>query len=134
MTEVDVISQTRRYLEGQFPRNCPNCNRRFGTLREYLQVTTHEGAPISYDVLAGDWQPLKPVGTVSFANCPCGSTLAISSNHMPLPQLWRLMSWARTETRRRGLDPGQLLIQMRDEICRQVLAEPEPGEGPHEAG
>jgi len=122
MTEAEVIREMREYLEGLFPRSCPNCQRRFGSLREYLQVTTHQGDPIPYDAQAGDWQPFKPVGTVTLANCPCGSTLALSSNQMPLPRLWRLLNWARTETRRRNLTPQQLLTYLREEICKQVQA------------
>lgn len=127
MTEADVIRVMREYLEGLFPKTCPNCQRNFTTLREYLQVTTHQGPPMPYDAEQGDWQPWRPIGTVTFANCPCGTTLALSSKDMPLPQLWRLLNWARIETKRRGMSPQELLSYLRDEICKQVLAE--PGEG-----
>jgi hypothetical protein len=124
MTEPDVIRAMRGHLEGQFPKTCPNCQRPFATLRDYLANTTHQGPPIPYDAQAGDWQPLKPVGTVTFANCPCGSTLALSSQGMPLPQLWRLLNWGRTESERRGISPQALLADLREKICKQVLAEP----------
>ena len=127
MTEADVIRAMRDHLEGLFPKTCPNCKRNFGTLREYLQITTPQGAPIPYDAMSDDWQPVKPVGTVTLANCPCGSTLALSSHGMPLLHLWRLLHWARIETKRRGLSPQELLSYLRDEICKQVLAEPDPG-------
>ena len=123
MTEADVIRVMRDHLEGLFPRTCPNCQRNFATLREYLQVTTHQGPPIPYDAMEGEWQPVKPVGTVTLANCPCGNTLALSSQGMPLLQLWRLLHWARIETERRGLSPQALLSYLRDEICKQVLAQ-----------
>jgi len=129
MTEAEVIGEMRKYLEGLFPRNCLNCQRQFANLREYLQVTTHQGLPVPYDAQAGDWQPLRPVGTVTMSNCPCGSTLVLTSNKMSLPRLWRLLNWARTETRRRNMTPQELLAYLRDEICKQVLAEPEPGGG-----
>ncbi len=123
MTEVEVIRAMRAHLEGLFPKTCPNCHRSFASLREYLLVTTHQGPPVPYDAQAGDWQPLRPIGTMTFSNCPCGSTLALSSQGMPLFQLWRLLNWARVETRRRGMTPQELLGYLRDEICRQVLAE-----------
>lgn len=126
MTEAEVIHEMRQYLEGLFPRRCANCHREFANLREFLLVTTPQGDPIPYDAMAGDWQPLKPVGTVTLANCPCGSTLALSSNQMPLPRLWRLLNWARTETRRRNLTPQALLCDLREQITKQVLAEPGP--------
>lgn len=124
MTEADVIRAMREHLEGLFPKDCPNCNRRFATLREYLLVTKHLGPPMPYDAEFGDWNPLRPVGTVTLANCPCGTTLTLSSEGMPLVQLWRLLNWARIETKRRGLSPRELLGYLRDEICKQVLAEP----------
>ena len=61
------------------------------------------------------------------ANCPCGTTLALSSQGMPLSQLWSLLAWARIETYRRGLSPQELLNYLRDEICKQVLATPGQG-------
>lgn len=125
MTEAEVIRAMRNHLESLFPKTCTNCQRTFAHLREYLMVTTHQGPPIPYDAQAGDWQPLRPLGTVTLANCPCGSTLALSSHGMSLPQVWRLLNWARIETKRRNMTPQQLLTHLRDEICKQVLAEPE---------
>ena len=58
------------------------------------------------------------------ANCPCGTTMALSSEGMPLAQLWPLLAWARVETKRRGLSPQELLNYLRAEICKQVLAAP----------
>ena len=129
MTEADVIRAMRGHLEGLFPKTCPNCQRKFANLREYVAMTTHQGPPIPYDAMAGNWQPLKPVGLVTLANCPCGSTLALSSEGMPLVQLWRLLNWARVETGRRGMSPQELLSHLRDAICKQVLAEPGPDSG-----
>ena len=127
MTEADVIRAMREHLEGLFPKTCPNCQRTYATLREYLQLTTFQGLPVPYDAMAGDWQPTKPVGTITLANCPCGSTLALSSQGMPLLHLWRLLHWAKTETKRRGISPQELLTHLRTEICKQVLAGPEQG-------
>ena len=127
MTEAEVIRAMRGHLEGQFPKVCPACHRRFAALREYLLTTEHIGPAISYDVELGDWTPLRQLGTLTYANCPCGTTLALSSQGMPLSQLWPLLNWARLETKRRGLSPQELLNYLRDEICKQVLAEPGPG-------
>ncbi len=124
MTEAEVIRIMREHLEGQFPKTCPNCHRRFATLREYLLTTRHLGPAMPYDADMGHWSPLHPVGTVTFANCPCGNTLALSSTGMPLARLWLLLRWARRETQRRGQTPQELLNYLRDEICRQVLAAP----------
>ena len=114
----------REHLEGLFPKVCPKCKRRFATLREYLLITEHVGPAMPYDADVGDWTPLRPLGTVTFANCPCGSTLALSSEGMPLVRLWSLLAWVRVETQRRRQTPQQLLNYLRDEICKQVLAAP----------
>jgi hypothetical protein len=74
----------------------------FATLRKYLQTTTHLGPAMPYDAEMGDWSPLQPLGTMTYTNCPCGTTLALSSKGMPLSQLWALLNWARLETKRRG--------------------------------
>ena len=123
MTEAEVISIMRQHLEAQFPQRCSNCNRPFATLRDYILNTEQVGSAVPYDVELGDWQPIEPLGTVTFANCPCGSTLALSSDGMPLLQLWSLLRWAKNETEKRGMTPRQLLNYLRDEITRQVLAD-----------
>lgn len=125
MTEAQVVQLMREHLEGLFPRTCSNCQRRFGTLREYLLNTEHVGSAVPYDALLGNWNPVKPVGIVTYTNCRCGTTLSLSSKGMPLGRLWALLNWARAETRRRGVSPQELLNHLREEICRQVLSEPE---------
>jgi len=127
MTEAEVIRIMRAHLEGLFPRGCPHCHRQFATLRDYLLATTPLGPAMPYDAESGDWNPQRPVGTVTYANCPCGTTLALSSEGMPLALLWALLNWARLETKRRGLCPRELLNYLRDEISKQVLAAPDQG-------
>lgn len=122
MTESEVVKAMRQHLERQFPKVCPNCNRAFPTLREYLLVTEHAGSAVPYDAEFGDWRPTEPIGLVTYANCPCGSTLALTSAGMPLGRLWPLLNWARIETKKRGMTPRELLNYLREEICKQVLA------------
>ena len=126
MSEAEVIRAMRAHLEGLFPKVCNNCQRKYGTLHEYLRHTRHLGPAIPYDAEVGDWNPLKPLGTLTYALCPCGTTLALSSEGLPLFQLWRLLNWARTETKRRGLTPTELLGYLREEICKEVLQGPPP--------
>src|SRR5579862_1952855 len=116
MTEEEVIKQMREHIEGLFPKICYNCKRQFATLREYLMTTEPAGSAVPYDAVLGDWLPKSPIGTVAYANCRCGSTLSLSSKGMPLTQLWPLLNWARTETKRRGLTPPELLNYLREEI------------------
>jgi hypothetical protein len=130
MTDAEVIQILRKHVERQFPKECPSCHRQFASLREYIIATKPVGDVISYDAESGDWKPVEPLGTTAMANCPCGSTLTITSDGIPLLQLWRLLSWSRVETKRRGLSQKQLLEYVRGEIRRQVLAEPGGDDGP----
>jgi hypothetical protein len=122
MTEAEVIKMLREHFEGLFPKVCPNCNRCFTTLREYILITKRHGPSMSYDAELSDWNTLQPIGTVALANCPCGSTLSLSTEGMQLPQRLLLLNWVRIETQRRGLSPQELLDHLRDEIRKQVLA------------
>ena len=116
MTEAEVLRLMREHLEGQFPKNCAKCKRRFATLREYLLITKHLGSAIPYDANLGQWEPLQPLGTFTYSQCPCGNTLSLSSKGMPLPRLWSLLFWARIEKTKRHMTPQELLNYLRDEI------------------
>ena len=113
----------RAHIETKFPKSCSKCGRTFASLKEYLQTTTHVGSPVSYDADLKSWRPFKPVGTLSFANCKCGTTLAISSDGMGLVVMWRLLRWARKESTARNISVGELLDGVREKIDRQVLGQ-----------
>jgi hypothetical protein len=76
---------------------------------------------MSLDAEEGDWETRQPIGSLALANCPCGSTVALSTQGMALPQRLALLSWVRTETQRRGISPSELLEGLRDELRKQVL-------------
>jgi hypothetical protein len=124
VNEDDVVRIVRSYIEGLFPRVCPNCGRSFATLREYLQETTHLASPILYDDIT-EGVPAHPLGPMSLANCPCGTTLTVSSRGIPASQMVELLTWARGESLRRSMDVRELLRQIRDRIDREVRLSPE---------
>jgi hypothetical protein len=72
MTEVEAIALIIQHLEGQFPKNCPNCQRRFDTLREFMGNTKPVGDMVSYDLEMGDLTPIDPTGTLTVSSCSCG--------------------------------------------------------------
>ena len=125
MSEGAVIKILREHLEGQFPKMCANCKRQFITLREYLLSTAPKGSVMPFDADAGSWTPRHPMGIFTFADCPCGNTLALSTEGMALPQLWALLSWVKHETQTRQITPRELLDNVRYELCQQVLANPD---------
>jgi len=123
VTSADAIRLTRQHVERQFPKVCGACGQRFESLIEYLRLTTHVGDVASLDAQMGDWRPKRPAGTLSLANCRCGTTLAVGSDGMGLFTLWRLLHWAKGETKRRGVTLECVLTSVREEIDREVLAE-----------
>jgi hypothetical protein len=86
MTEDDVVRIMRSYIEGLFPKVCHNCGREYVSLRDYLKATTHLATPVLYDNIT-DSVPEKPLGPMSLARCPCGTTLGIGSRGIPLAQM-----------------------------------------------
>ena len=102
-------------------KNLPNCKRNFATYREYLLNTKHIGLPVSYDIDLEDWKPEQTAGNMSLANCACGNTLALSSENMPLAQIWQVLNWVKIETERRGCASREVLGYLRDEVSKQAL-------------
>jgi hypothetical protein len=82
LTENDVIEFIREFLERQFPKECPNCQRGYDSLADYLHNVTHIGDPISHDADMEDWRPREPLGTIAMSNCACGNTLSLASRGM----------------------------------------------------
>ena len=119
MDEDDVVRIVRLYIEGLFPKVCPNCRLRFKSLREYLQSTTHLDSPILYDTI----NPEIPLGPLSLANCACGTTMSIDSRGIPPAQMIELLGWARSESNTRSIGVRELLSHIRDRIDRQVLGD-----------
>lgn len=124
MTSEEAVALTRAHVESQFPKVCGKCGAVFADLREFLLKTRHLGDPISYDEELGDREPKKPYGIFSFANCACGTTVVVTSQGMSLATMWSLMAWAREEAGRRGQTWRQVVAWVREEIDKQVLAEP----------
>jgi len=106
------------------------CARVFLDLPDYIRNTRHVGEPVSYDAALGDWRPKEPVGTFAIALCACGTSVAIDSSGMSLLTLWRLMRFARSETRRRGVTVSEFLVDIRAEVERQALARDEDAARP----
>jgi hypothetical protein len=127
--ENEIVSLMRVYLESLFPRGCANCKQQFVSLFDYLSNTKRLGSVISYDLeINNNWRPVKPLGTIIWANCRCGNTIILNLKNMPIPQLWLLLAWVRKESQKRGMDSQILLDYLWDEISGQVLTEPDKGE------
>lgn len=126
MTDSEVVAVVPRHFESLFPKTCSTCGRRYATLREYVLATKRLGSTKSYDADLGDWRTTSPIGSLAYADCPCGSTLALSTEGLALPQRQALLEWVRLETQRRGVTPSALLDSIRDTLRAQVLSEGPP--------
>ena len=121
LSEAECVQLVHEYIEDLFPRSCHNCKRSFATYRDYLLNTKHVGLPISYDVEFGDWKPSQTTGNLSLANCACGTTLSLSSESMPLAQIWLVLGWVKIETECRGCHVREVLNFLRDEVVKRAL-------------
>jgi hypothetical protein len=129
MDDAEALEVVRRHFESLFPKTCSTCGRRYATLRDYILNTKRRGAAKSYDADLGHWETVSPIGSLAYADCSCGSTLALSTEGLPLPQRQALLRWVKTETQQRGLTPSALLEALRDNLRVQVLNEPPPPDG-----
>jgi hypothetical protein len=124
VTEEEFVRLNYEHYSRLFPKACTNCGRRFETLRDYILVTRPIGATISYDAELGEWQTTEPLGAAALANCPCGSTVALTTAGIPLADIQRMLEWIKEETGRRGITSAALLGIVRNEIRKLALADP----------
>jgi len=125
MTDEEIIRMMHEHFAGLFPKVCPNCGRCFATLREYILDTKRVGPTISYDAEEGDWEPTQPIGAFALSNCSCGSTLALTTEGIPLSKIHLVLEWIKTETKQRGLSPVGVIDYVRDEVRKRALNLPE---------
>jgi hypothetical protein len=123
LTDEEMIRINYEHYSSLFPRTCSGCRRTFASLREYITVTQRIGATISYDAELGDWKTTKPLGAAALSNCPCGSTLALTTEGLPLDIIQAMLEWIRVETERRGQNVEQLLDYVRNEVRKRALAD-----------
>jgi hypothetical protein len=123
MTEEEFIRLNYEHYASLFPRTCTSCGRRFASLREYIQATTPVGATISYDAELGEWKTTQPLGAAALANCPCGSTLALTTEGIPLEDIQRMLEWMKAETAKRGVTSAELLGYVREQVRKRALAD-----------
>jgi hypothetical protein len=123
MTDEEIIRMMREHFEGLFPKVCNSCGRHYETLREYILDTKRLGGGISYEAEAADWETTEPLGGVALANCPCGTTLALTTEGILISKIHLVLKWIRVESERQGVSPMELLSYLRDEVRKRVLSD-----------
>lgn len=126
LSDKEAVHVIWSHVAGHFPKVCASCGQRYASLKEYLEATSHVGPPISYDEEMGYKVPKEGYGTVSLANCPCGTTISISSRGIGLGNMWRLLRWARAKSKERRISVTRVLEEVRQEIDRRALAGEKP--------
>jgi hypothetical protein len=127
VTGEQAVRLIVQHLSSQFPRICSTCGRRFESLRDFFLNTTAIGDAISFDLELGDLRPKEPLGAMAMSNCSCGTTLALTSEGMPLPHLWSVHQWADAEARSRGMSLPEFLQYARSLTRLRVLGGEEDG-------
>ncbi len=100
----------------QFPKRCANCGRVYPDFRSFVRETSPVG------MLAWDESHLEDiVGTLSLANCRCGSTIAIQCGDTGGGMYREFLAAIEEDARSEGVEIDELLADLRDEIRRMVL-------------
>jgi len=123
MDENEVIKIMREHLESLFPKTCLRCGHCYQSLKEYILTTKPLGSMISYDAETGRWDSSRLIGTVAISDCPCGNTLAVSTEDMPIALRKELLHWIKDEVTRRGISPRELLDYLRHKTRKIVTEE-----------
>ena len=121
MTEAEATTIVMRHFESLFPKRCTSCGREYQTLRDYILSTTPVGLPRSYDADYGEWDTRQPLGSQALANCPCGTTLAVTTDGMAPAQRLALLQWMKAETERLGQPATEILERMRRTIRARAV-------------
>jgi hypothetical protein len=129
LTDEEMMALCEEALSKQFPKRCMCCRKVYGTLRAYFLSTTRVGTVQVPDADAGEWEPQEPMGVMSFANCACGSTLAITSDAVSVLTMWRMLRWARERMKRRGLSIHEVRAEFVEMMRLHVLEPPPPSIG-----
>jgi hypothetical protein len=125
VTEAEVVAIMRKHAEEQFPKTCSKCRLVFRTYADYVRTVTPIGAPVPFDEPRGDGKTKAQLGAVSMANCPCGTTLSISSRGRPAETAEGITTWAREQAAREGITLEQLLERLRARLRAEALLDAE---------
>jgi hypothetical protein len=118
LAEPEIMRLIHDHIRSLFPKTCPKCQRRFATYRDYLAGTKPVGVPVSYDLEMGDVKPADNIGNLSLANCDCGNTLALSSEGMPVADLWKVLKWVKLEMQHRRRTLPEMLTYVREQVVK----------------
>lgn len=119
MTEEQAINEIVKHMNSQFPKKCSNCGKLYKSYKDFLINAKRVGNPVPHD--DDEKLPKRPIGTYTYYNCECNTTIVIGSRGMNLVTILNLMLWGRKERKKRGITLEQLLIHVRESVDKTVL-------------
>jgi len=100
----------------QFPKVCASCRRSYSSFKEYVETVRPIGAPKLDDLEDAD-----PIGLMSFANCPCGSTLTLRCED-PTGSMHHAFNEAvKLETAESGRSLNEILVELRELLRAEAV-------------
>lgn len=123
MNKEEILDFLYEYYCSRFPKTCSACGHRYETLTEYIQRTRPTGRAVSYDAETGNWGLKRPIGSVLMVNCPCGTTLSLTTDDMPMDRRKRVLKWVHEVTESTGAATSDVLGTLRAEIRDRALSE-----------
>ena len=124
MTDEQVSKIILAAVEKNFPKDCTCCGHRSQSYREYLQVASPLGPPLSYDAAFENWRPSKPLGFLAYWTCNfCSNTLTTNINALEVDTIWQLLSWVKEQTKQRGISSSALLKDIQGKMMKQALGD-----------
>jgi hypothetical protein len=123
VTEGEVVAIMRRHVDAQFPKTCSKCHRVFQTYSEYVRTVTPIGTPVLFERTRGEGEAKAQLGTVSMANCTCGTTLSLSSRGRSQQPEVSITTWARERAEHEGITLEQLFERLRARLRTEALEE-----------
>ncbi|MDZ7686090.1 MAG: hypothetical protein U5O39_14635 [Gammaproteobacteria bacterium] len=118
----EIIQLLQEHFESLFPKTCPNCQRHFESLGEYVRQTNKLGSSHSYDAEEGDWEPAVPVGSSAMSNCPCGNTLSLTTDDMEMKNRYEVLKWIQARVEAGDTTTTEALDYLRGEIRKRAVA------------
>lgn len=119
-----LVEPALQHLRGLFPRQCASCGATFATYFDYL-CTTAGGGNTCFDEFARLSRD-EIVGTVGFAHCHCGSTLAVSSESAPVEAYRAFVGFLQDRAAAEKSSVAELLDLLMEMVRERELADHRP--------
>ena len=116
MLSESLLSFVRPILDNclnQFPLTCKKCGKVYQSFKQYVKETAPVGAPGAFD---GE---TDPIGVLSYANCPCKSTLTLQCEDMT-GKMHRMFFAAVTKEAAQTGRPEAAVLQELQQVVRKA--------------